>query len=175
MNKRFPQMWDIISPHVDFSGMIVIDAGCGGGDFAVAVAQAGAKEVYAIDNNPDVAARLALMCTGVYPTVFPVQDDINGWGIEREDYRPRTDSRKTILSCFSVLPYLKDPVKTLNVFREMATIVLLEVQLIGDGPGTMNKQELTRLLWSIFEDVECLGKTIAKKDKDYGRHIWICR
>ncbi len=178
-NKRFPEIWWIITKETDFKNKVIVDVGCGGGDLVKAVFKAQARRVYGFDL--DVNNSIFKFNNRVPLNVILCEDDINGWGNEWPDLRNGTnhkgDSRIDILTCFSVLPYLDDPAKIVRKLRSMAHTVLIEMQYRGDGPGQLIKNDEEMFIWlkkQGFNTVENIGKTFVE-DRDKYRTIWCCK
>lgn len=171
-NERFPEMWKIISKHIDFDNAVVVDAGCGYGDFAMAAVRAGAKKVYAIDNDAQLTKALAAKGND---GLLIVQDDINDWN---DDWYPLKNwERIHILSCFSVLPYLEKPDEKLKLFSKIADLTLIECQYFEDGPGfefLMNDLDMELWLKAYWSKVEAIGQTRII-DRAKNRTIWMCQ
>jgi len=166
-NIRFPQMWDIITKHVDFKGKTLLDIGFGYGDLLKAAHSAGAK-VYGIDQAAELVSNLRVYNS----TTFNVRRA----NIEEIFYSKETLPKVDILTCFSVLPYLSDPDKMLNYFSGLSPQVLIECQYAGDGPGLdWLKGDADMQIWldTIWYDVEKIGETKVE-GRGY-RSIWLCQ
>ncbi len=177
-NKRFPEIWQIITKDINFKDKVVIDVGCGGGDLVKAAYDIGAKKIYGFDT--DIDNSILRFGSNVPANVFLCEDDINEWDSEwPQIYRGKSqDSRckKRILTCFSVLPYLVEPDRLVRLFREMAHIVLIEMQYIGDGPGQLIRNDGEMFIWlkqQGFDTIENIGRTYIE-DRDKYRTIWRC-
>lgn len=177
-NKRFPDMWQMITKKINFKNKIVIDIGCGGGDMVNAVYKAGAKEIYGFDT--DLTNSILQFHSNVPKNVNLCQDNINEWDAEWPviwqnkslDYR----HKDRIITCFSVLPYLDEPDRLVRLFRNMAHVVLIEMQYRGDGPGKIIKNDDEMYIWlkqQGFNTVQNIGKTYIE-DRDKYRTIWRC-
>jgi len=174
-NIRFPKMWDIISSKIDFTDKIVIDAGCGYGDFAYTVAQQ-AQKVYAFEKDIDICGITTAKYGHQKNLIFVCQEDIDQWSSE---WYPLKNTHSVIhyLTCFSVLPYLKNPTETLRLFREMARVILLEVQYKDDGPGFEHiKSDIDMYEWLKmcgYSKADAIGKTLID-GRDKWHTIWEC-
>lgn len=173
-NTRFPQMWDVISSKIDFTNKIIIDVGCGWGDFAFTVAQQ-AKMVYAFDIDFDICAAITAKYSKQENLII-CQDDINDWS---NKWYPKMNGKSKVdyLSCFSVLPYLDDPTKILQLFRQISEVVLIECQYNNDGPGFEGiKDDGDMFKWLKlcgYGKVDRLGETLVE-DRDKYRTLWRC-
>ncbi len=177
-NKRFPEMWKIITDNLNFKNKVVIDVGCGGGDLVKSAYDTGAKKVYGFDL--DVSSSVERFNSNVPLNVILCEDDINGWGNNwpqlwaRKSYNYRSDFR--VLTCFSVLPYLEEPDRLVRVLKGMAHVVFIEMQYIGDGPGQSIANDNEMFVWlkrQGFDTVRNIGKTYIE-DRGKHRTIWRC-
>ena len=163
-NTRSPAMWDIIHPHVDFVGKSVIDLGCGTGDFLWYAHQAGAKSVHGID----IDKSRCYAPDGAIVTEWDID-----WLVEKDWKFVDID----IAFCFSVLPYLQNPVASLNWMHSRFNILLVECQYSGDGPGFkwIKDDDDMRTMLSMFswKSIDSLGHTMVKENR-YKRTIWKC-
>lgn len=177
-NKRFPEIWQIITKEIEFKDKVVIDVGCGGGDLVKAAYNAKAKKVYGFDT--DISNSILRFDNDVPANVFLCEDDINEWDNEwPQIYRDKSQDNRyknRILTCFSVLPYLDEPDRLVRLFRGLAHTVLIEMQYLYDGPGYLirNDGEMYRMLKRLgFNTVQNIGKTYIE-GRDKHRTIWRC-
>lgn len=166
MNKRAPEMWDLVTDRVDFTDKLVMDIGCGTGDFLWRAMEAGAEHVYGIEIDPDTAREARRNCKkmGHEPTVF-IEDACD---LEPADY--------DVAICFSVIPYLGNPVKVMDWMSLYSDISLVECQYHGDGPGPSNlknDEDMAQFLGVFWDHVEPIGSTdvVIRPAK---RTIWLC-
>lgn len=161
-NTRSPQQWEIISKYINFKDKTVIDLGCGKGDLLYRCRRMGAL-CLGLDKN-----RTKFPYPRIPGPDFAVFDLEKSLNVLSGSYN--------VSILFSVLPYLSNPIAVLEWMRDHSEIALIEIQQKGDGPGTLEgKEEIRDYLTGAFPSVECIGSTIAKKDKDYERFIWLCR
>lgn len=172
-NKRFPEMWKILTRHIDFEGKTLLDVGCGYGDLIIAAYEQGAT-VYGMDRSDSVISYLLgnnsnRIKTGKFTVI---QHDINLFlSVTNEE-----DDKFDILTCFSVLPYLQSPKQILRNFSEVAKVVIIECQYYGDGPGLSwirDDTDMSMLLQDIWPNVRKIGQTFIENRNRY-RGIWIC-
>lgn len=171
-NKRFPDIWKILTKHIDFNKKSLLDIGCGYGDLIKAAHDSGAT-VYGIDKDKELVSKLQneteRLKTGRF---FVLNQDVNKWS---ENHLPFTKSPKIdIISCFSVLPYLDNPEHLISLFPLISPVSAIECQYLGDGPGQIkNDKEMRNLLQSYFALVFKLGATLVDyRNKE--RSIWLC-
>ena len=172
-NKRFSELWNIITKHISFDDKIVADIGCGNGEFIKAVCTAGAKQVYGYDKDIDQSIEnldIDLLWIDHLSNIQIIEIDINKW-------LPTVLSSIDILACFSTLSYLDNPQDTVKNFKTIADTVLIEMQYIGDGAGKLIKNDAEMYCWLIdcgFDFVLPIGKThIVETQKK--RTIWLCQ
>lgn len=172
-NQRFPEIWQILTQHIDFTGKTLLDIGCGYGDLIKAAYQDGAT-VYGLDRDfPNELKAIH------YPDRFYlIRDDINWWTDNDYPFKrgKNKNSRIDILTCFSVLPYLKNMLETLSYFKQIAPMVVIECQYYGDGPGLLfiqNDEDMRRVLDSYWPVVSKIGQTFVDGRNKY-RSIWLC-
>lgn len=157
INTRSPEQWDIIRAEVDFVGKKVLDLGCGHGDLLMFAQNAGAN-VLGVDNKSTITTK---------------QRKIPVLPMSIQDYLLRRPSHFDVVFCFSVLPYVRDIDAILDGLRDIADIAFVEVQLKGDGPGTMTEAELWGLLAEQWESVRKIGHTVVQ-GRNTERPIWLC-
>lgn len=161
-NIRSPQQWEIISGHVNFEGMNVIDLGCGYGDLLRFIRDKG-EASYVLGVDQEIA-----------PEGLPVVLE----GLESYTAREPT-IRWNVALCSSVLPYLPDATasRVLSWMYKNADIALVECQYDGDGPGPAflrsDKDMKTHLREFGWTSVEAIGKTLVE-GRDKHRTIWMC-
>lgn len=159
-NTRSPKQLEIIRKHVDFKGKRVIDLGCGYGDITRGAVDDGAAHVVGVDKDGTILNSTANRY------ITHVAADI-------EDYKPSNDYDVAI--CFSVLPYLKDPMRFLERMSRLADKSLIECQYVGDGPGFVRDDaEMKEILLTFWNTALPIGKTeVAYRNVE--RTIWLCR
>lgn len=177
-NTRAPEQWRIISEHVDFDDKTVLDLGCGYGDLLWRAWGAGAFQFWGIDYSSSIVKRGNDFARkeNDFTLVDFIERDIEKWILDVAE--KFGDITFDIIICFSVLPYLADPVAALHWIREHSTQALIECQLAGDGPGfdwLKSSQDMRRWLDSIgWKSVERIGWTVIK-DRGTSRGIWLCQ
>jgi 2-polyprenyl-3-methyl-5-hydroxy-6-metoxy-1,4-benzoquinol methylase len=174
-NTRAPQICEIVTQAVDFTGKKVLDLGCGYGDLMICAARAGASAVSGIDHMPTVTsiarsniaeAGLGHICLVYNPMdidklaafTIPMFQDID------------------IVFCFSVLPYLRNIPGVAGWMRKMFKMAFFEIQSEGDGPGLEflgNDDIVFRFLNYYWDNVAIIGQTLVK-DRNKYRTIWMC-
>ena len=177
VNKRALDIWDIVTPHVNFRDKTVVDVGCGPGDFIRLALGYGAKHVTGIDMNfaSLLDASNVLKDNGRAPdkefTLHSV--DINDLVNENN-----LVSRADILICFSCLPYLDNYVKATRWMARMSKeCALIESQYSGDGPGPAflkGDGDMRDTLTAVWSSVEKIGETDTVI-RDASRSVWLCR
>lgn len=178
-NTRAEEMWLQIVKSVWFSNMNVVDLGCGGGDFLWRTVQAGASSVLGVDKDISIAKQYAKIYrrttgegNGVLSVCDVVSQDLNA--VSKVGLNFDAD----IAMCFSVIPYLEDPIGFLKWMSDEFPICLLEIQYEGDGPGLSNvcdAEDMRFLLKDVigFIDVDLVGYTYVKENS-FRRDIWRC-
>lgn len=178
-NKRSREMWEQIIRHVDFKDKSVIDVGCGYGDFCFYAWMEGAQVVVGTDEDSMTIRH----CVNTYqgfdlidqplPTgeLYFTLEDVEEWDVEWND-------KWDVGMCFSVLPYIEDPYNLLYALYEHCTIILLEVQYYGDGPGKVgikNDDDMSKILGIIgWDTIKKIGSTTVK-GRNKKRTIWLCQ
>lgn len=167
INTRAEKQWEILAEAVDFYDKFVVDIGCGYGDLMARAEAAGASSVEGYDVNLNVVdfanrrfQQAGLRCRAVR---LDVDKDLDAFG-----------GMWDIGICFSLIPYLKNHGDLLWWLRAHCETVFLEIQEKGDGPGLWTKYEIYKQLEMYFPEVTLLGHTIAVKDQEYERAIWMC-
>jgi 2-polyprenyl-3-methyl-5-hydroxy-6-metoxy-1,4-benzoquinol methylase len=154
-------MWEIISAHVDFEDMQVLDLGCGYGDFVWRAANEGAY-VTAVEKDIVIADIAYEQVSKIlWPTEYAIiVDDIDRIVDEDDSLYKGYD----IIMCTSVLPYLSNVDLTLHWIRNNCDVAIIECQYSGDGPGLESAG---------FGSIEAIGRTDVKIRPAY-RTIWRC-
>lgn len=172
-NTRAESMWRIISQRVDFRHKRVIDLGCGTGDFLWRVRIAGADQIIGIDTQnkimdlPNIYERLHTPRGGMQGHTGVLAWDLN-------DYSNLHTGN--IAFCFSVLPYLDNPIGFLTWMANSFSLCLIEVQYIPEpyNIGKTNDKEMGELFKECgFKNMESIGATHVKI-RDAWRSIWMC-
>ena len=168
-SSRAQEMWKFISSTVDFEGKLVVDIGCGYGDFALLAATHGAERVDAIDVNPGILNHASNRSNGMYPIKFKRIDAENA---------PLPQGTYDVGFCFSVLPYTKKPQRLVRRMAHACTICLIECQYSGDGPGYhFLKGDEDMKMWLLssadFKTVSPIGSSLVE-GRDKRRTIWLC-
>jgi 16S rRNA A1518/A1519 N6-dimethyltransferase RsmA/KsgA/DIM1 with predicted DNA glycosylase/AP lyase activity len=172
-NTRSPQQWQIISEHIDFKSKTVLDLGCGWGDILFKCIEAGVKEAWGVEQDESICRHLwqsdALSNNKARRIAYA---DLEQWAFQ--DTIPAFD----IIICFSVLPYLTNPLAVLKWMKEHSQTSLIECQYAGDGPGlTTIKNDndmLAYLRLAGWKSIEPIGKTLVE-GRDKYRTIWMCQ
>lgn len=162
-NLRMPEIWRQIKEYgIDFKEKSVLDLGGGHGDFVLLCKNDGAKRVSYIDEN-SILLYERKGCEGV--EIYTQDIEKNAWG-----------NGYDFISCFSVLPYMKNPSDLLLRISESCKTAIIECQYADDGPGFSHiKSDGNMVSWLLkyFNEVENIGKTLVKGRNKY-RTIWIC-
>lgn len=171
-NQRSEEQWQIISEHADFKNKSVIDLGCGYADILMKCYQAGAQLCCGVEKNSDIATEASLRVDNLPKAmgqdIFITQSDIERTGDWPMDYA----------ICFSVLPYLENPIATLRWIKYYSKVTFIECQYRGDGPGfdwlVSNDDMKDWLEQAGFKSARVIGKTLVKDRRKY-RDIWMCK
>lgn len=162
-NTRAPEQFKIIKNAIDVRTRRVVDLGSGHADLANALRQAGALMMCIDMDNALVREARTMGLPAMYMDVEEFPDTVAEAGMDVD-----------IVICFSVLPYLKDPIKFLTTLP--GDVLLLEFQYAGDGPGFKDvpdddvaKHWLAECGWQ----AEPIGKTFVP-GRDMWRTIWLC-
>jgi 2-polyprenyl-3-methyl-5-hydroxy-6-metoxy-1,4-benzoquinol methylase len=174
-NARSPDQWKIISKALDFKKKSVVDLGCGHADMLFHCALCGLAHSYlGIDRNIHLvhATRDLIKKAGL---------DISHYGLRARNIENFSEKMRSfyydhydVSICFSVLPYLSQPLRVLKWMRRYSDIAFLEIQSENDGPGTIPEEGLEPYLLQVFGQVENVGHTTVKEDR-YRRIIWKCQ
>lgn len=172
-NARAPEQWRIISEHVDFDGKTVLDLGCGYGDLLWRAWRAGAKYCLGIDESKEIFTyhleKRIEHNTGPYFRRILIAEYSR---LDRGSY-----NNADVTICFSVLPYVDNPVTLLHWIRRHSTQALIECPLSGDGPGfdwLKSSRDMRRWLGGIgWQSVERIGETTVE-EHGAKRGIWLC-
>jgi SAM-dependent methyltransferase len=170
-------MWAYIEQHINFKNKSVLDIGAGYCDLAIYAAEAGARRVTALENNRIVYTQ-ALAKTGNHKNIRLLNVDAElfiGAGLQ--------DIQFDVAFCTSVLPYLRDPWKTLGWMAEHAHYSIIECQYISDGPpgqnlkiegdAMMESRLRTYSAWDSEENCKKIGET-SIEIRPGARSIWLC-
>ena len=176
VNRRAEEMWWQIAATVDFNGKIVVDVGCGPGDFIRLALKSGAEHVLGIDKDYMIAseASLSLINNGWRPGQFNIAIDDIDYLVDNYDSFALAD----ICMCFSCLPYVRHIGDTLKWIHAGTTeVALIECQYDGDGPEApnyiKNDDDMHHALSVYWPIVEKIGET--KLDiRPATRSIWAC-
>lgn len=170
-NVRSEDMWRYISGAHSFYNETVTDFGCGYGDMCLSLLENGAQYVAAIDADMKM-----LIETRDRTTAF---DNIHFFNVNIDDIA----SGKFLINptdvafCFSVIPYLRDPMSLLAYLSKNFRKVFLEVQYYGDGPGPpwwTNDCDFKDTLVKVnFWNVTKIGSTTVE-GRNTERTIWMC-
>jgi SAM-dependent methyltransferase len=179
INLRAKEMAEIVRGRYNFQDKTVVDFGCGYGDMMKYALRKSARYVLGVDkkqSNVNTATRKckvfgnksAFYCAdfeneGVFDNIL----DIASRGVDR---------RIDVAFCFSVLPYLDDPVRFVYRLQESFETVFVECQYIGDGPGNIADDNFGMNLWLVereFDIVDNIGET-SIEGRDKYRTIWQC-
>jgi SAM-dependent methyltransferase len=163
-NGRSGEMWNIISEYQDFSMVHVLDIGCGYGDFLIRSVMAGARGAWGVDNDPEIIQ-------AVTEKVGPLPIDL--FCMDAVEYMQHPILHDVVF-CFSVLPYLPDQRQALKYLKIRSRVVYLEVQYVGDGPGThLEDADMHETLSEHWEECIPIGHTLVKEGR-FKRTIWRC-
>lgn len=161
-NIRFPKMWEIITPHIDFYQKVVLNLGAGYGDTSKAIMLKGGVPV-SVDKKKLFEGDVII-------------SDLNNWTKEGFSLPKGVPDNPDIIICFSVLPYLKDPQGMMRLFLNLAPTTLIECQYRGDGPGfefIKNDADMKKWFQRIgWNQIEKLGETYIP-GRDKSRSIWL--
>ena len=169
-NKRAAEMWRFISSNFSFYKLTVVDYGCGYGDMLLYIANDGARLTVGYEKDQ-----------GVMRTLSNRLNEEQGIGMihlydldfEKEEKIYKAD----VALCLSVLPYLEDPYKHLQIMAKNYNTSFIECQYAGDGPGfenIHNDENMAQWLKSAgFVEPRMIGKTLAKEK--WWRTIWMCQ
>lgn len=167
-NTRSPQQWEIISKHIDFDGLDVVDYGCGYADILVRCALAGARYCLGVEHDPAIVRIVRRNLKGI-GAILVVPADIR---MASEDIK-----HYDVSICFSVLPYVDNPGFVLSQMKKVSDIALVEAQYQKDGPGSnwyvKNDADMEVVLLKHWNSVEAIGKTLVD-DHNLYRTIWKC-
>ena len=166
-NIRFPEIWQILTRHIDFENKSLLDVGSGYGDLMKAAHKKGAK-VYGIDKNIQLVEQLKEFEKDDFYISFVDIDKVTEGDFLLDDV--------DILTCFSVLPYLNKPNQALRYFKKLAKIVVIECQYANDGPGfywLKGDGDMEAWLKQVWNTVGKIGETKVE-DRDKQRSIWLC-
>jgi len=172
-NPRLEYAWNIISRHINFKDKTVLDVGCGHGDIIRACHSVGAI-VYGLDK--ELQEDIKQIAIGK-ENFHLVRDDINEWCETWLSFKRKSSIGVDVLICMSVLPYLDRPFKALEYFKQIAPILILEVQYFGDGPGLLrmcNDSQMEEILLNHWSNVSKIGATLVEGRHKY-RSIWLCK
>lgn len=179
-NLRAEEMWLQINKAMWFSNMTVVDFGCGGGDFLWRAIQAGATNVIGVDKDVSIAQKYIKIyrrTTGEGREVLATCD-VREVDLDRIRGEDTELWRGDIAMCFSVVPYLKEPIKFLRWMAENYSVCLLEMQYKGDGPGLDDMRDAKDCEFLLknavgFVDTDIIGYTYVKENS-FKRDIWRC-
>ncbi len=171
VNTRAEQQFKILAQRVSFEDRGVIDFGCGYGDLLYLIKQAGANTIGVNKSSEELKAAIGKGLVALY-------EDLDKTFASASDGIEETFCPHDIGICFSVLPYLKDPIPLLFYMFEECTISFIECQYAGDGPGfdcLKNDEDMENWLKTVgWLDVKAIGKTYIS-DRDKWRTIWMCQ
>ena len=176
-NTRFPRMWSYLKKHITLGPRTFLDLGCGRGDMVWKMhLSAFAGTSIGIDKEPpfDLYPRLNIPHLNEFNTrqIWFIKSDINTF-INEPPIFPEFD----YVSCFSVLPYLKDATAVLRWMYRNARVSLIECQYAKDGPGfehIKNNDDMEKWLKSIgWKKPLTIGHTKIR-DRNAKRYIWYC-
>lgn len=133
---------------------------------------AGAELCVGVDRDKDIVARNNSRRMRQHATnrarIQFVNDTIPSFiSNDAEDY-PLFD----YFICFSVLPYLDSPGGFLYAVTGIADRGLLEVQYLDDGPGTVDRTGLDKVLELFWTTREVIGSTPVDY-RNVERDIWL--
>ena len=189
INTRMGEIWNIVINEVDFSGKSVLDLGCGAGDFCRRAMIAGAGAI-GYDRDCAVAikrhgkeSRRSDLFVDFVPRFSPTNEIMlafyeNDLDKMVREYNPGYDHSwgYDIVSCFSVLPYLKNCEGFLRFVYAMGSQkFILETQYKGDRDIDIeNDEQMRKILYGVdWKTVRKIGSTTVK-DGRYERSIWLC-
>ncbi len=171
-NQRANEQWEIIKKHADFRHKSVIDLGCGYADILIKCHRAGAQLCCGVESNSDIATEASMRVDSL-PKAMGQDIFITQSSIERAEDWPMDYA-----ICFSVLPYLDNPIETLRWIKYHCKVAFIECQYRGDGPGLYwLKNDDDMEIWlkqAGFMNIKTIGKTFIK-DRDKYRTIWMVK
>lgn len=161
-------MWALMD-RVHWEGMSVLDLGCGEGDMLLFTAQAGAAQVWGVDDDSLVTSRVLGRVSDI--------ENIHLAYCGIMDWFRNTSKIFDISLCLSVLPYVSDFRETLHEIREHSHRAIIECQYAGDGPGPHwleNDTDMFRVLEKTgYTGITKLGSTEIPY-RDMERSLWYC-
>lgn len=168
VNQRHNDQWAAIAPLVDWAGLTVLDAGCGGGDMLRRCYDAGSTTVHGVDHDPAVVSQTTARL-GTPASVRVFHSDLLDW------LALRADLSYDVAFCMSVLPYV-DAYRVLVELRRVSRQAFIECQYRGDGPGVVpGPTAMSHLLAAAgWAQAGCVGHTIVA-DRNTRRDIWQCQ
>lgn len=179
-NLRADNMAKIVNNVYRFNSKRVVDFGCGYGDMMNTALLGAAWYVLGVDKNMGAIGIASRKCQN-HPSKHHsfYRGDFENEGVfdnilDMMEFGP--GEKLDAAFCFSVLPYLEDPVLFVNRLRENFKDVFIEAQYIGDGPGNFvrDDKEMSKWLRSCGFDVAMhLGQTFIEDRSKY-RSIWRC-
>jgi len=127
VNNRAPEMWKIIRPHLPRKIENALDLGCGGGDMLWRLYAIGAKKVIGIDSvmSPIVVERAR---------GFPGKIELLQYDIEKLPHVTGPQLKFDVAFCFSVIPYLKNPITVARWIRGASKLCFFECQYSHEDP-----------------------------------------
>lgn len=171
-NERAKRQWKIINKYANFKDKSVIDLGCGYADILMRCYKAGAQLCCGVEKDVTIATEASLRVDSLSKVIgqdiFIIQSNIEWAENWPMDYA----------ICFSVLPYLDNPILTLQWIRYHSKVVFIECQYKGDGPGfgwIEGDDDMESWLKLVgFRNVKAIGKTLIRHKKKY-RTIWMAK
>lgn len=164
-------MWEIIASQIDFTDKIVLDLGCGNGDFLLLSNYFGATHAYGLEEDKEIVSVLNTRCKK------------QGISIRERNIEDCQWPMSDISFLFSVMPYLKDPDWVLRKMKTHSSVCLIECQYYNDGPENGWKSGLGApidddnmeewLKHCGFLNVSPLGWTEVPR-RNVKRTIWMC-